>query len=516
MTTIIKNRIQKNPLRINGLTSLLLMVMNLQLAYAGKDCPTSSHYNYDLLGKSHCPNCEKPAPPPAADESDDTPSWRKHYESTYERWKREEEGRYYVIPEPDPNDEMAQFGRAWFFGAKTADPNPTKDQTVPERITFPDIKQVAQRIEQETLEHQKKTQQASEELEKEKKAHDACIKDLAESFQDQKKFFEKSKAIKENIREHLTHIDPKEANALNRAITGWDYRKASPEMIAAACSAENLAQASAYYEEKASETLQAAHEIAKEALGLSLHELTSAAKALVRPSEMEAIAHSIEYADIARELALALVDVGTSVTPGVSTARDAYELITGKSLITGDELSDLDRTLAGLNLATLGIGHVASGTLKVAEKIGHLAAANQRIGAIEHGLESSIRSAEHILESSIVPGGAKNRAAHEHFLKEMREAMERPHVEDPKLFNFMKNQYRRNAEIGSGSTAAAIRHELTSGDLVKGKTHIEKGQNDVRGLRHWLKENPTARPGDRAAAENVLKDLVDSLGDLAP
>lgn len=59
-------------------------------------------------------------------------------------------------------------------------------------------------------------------------------------------------------------------------------------------------------------------------------------------------------------------------------------------------------------------------------------------------------------------------------------------------------------------------YERATGKFVKGKSHIEKGQNDIRGLRDWLRENPSAKPGDRAAAENVLKDLADALGELTP
>ncbi len=32
-------------------------------------------------------------------------------------------------------------------------------------------------------------------------------------------------------------------------------------------------------------------------------------------------------------------------------------------------------------------------------------------------------------------------------------------------------------------------------------------------LEKWLRKNPTANPGDRAAAENVIKDIMNALGD---
>ena len=106
---------------------------------------------------------------------------------------------------------------------------------------------------------------------------------------------------------------------------------------------------------------------------------------------------------------------------------------------------------------------------------------------------------------------AANRAKHEKFLVELRREMGKPHTTDPKLSKLMDEMYRDNATVGSGSTAAAVRHELATGQMVGGKTHTEKAEGMVTALEKWLRNNPTASPGDRAAAENVLKDLLDAL-----
>ena len=106
---------------------------------------------------------------------------------------------------------------------------------------------------------------------------------------------------------------------------------------------------------------------------------------------------------------------------------------------------------------------------------------------------------------------AANRARHEQFLAELRAQMGKPHTTDPKLSLYMDELYRRNADVGSGSTAAAVRHELATGEPVKGRNHIQKAQNMVVALERWLHNNPTASPGDRAAAENVLRDMQDAL-----
>ncbi|MDJ0652188.1 MAG: hypothetical protein QNJ27_04215 [Simkaniaceae bacterium] len=35
----------------------------------------------------------------------------------------------------------------------------------------------------------------------------------------------------------------------------------------------------------------------------------------------------------------------------------------------------------------------------------------------------------------------------------------------------------------------------------------------INALEKWLRNNPTAGPGDRAAAENIIKDLRNALGE---
>lgn len=39
------------------------------------------------------------------------------------------------------------------------------------------------------------------------------------------------------------------------------------------------------------------------------------------------------------------------------------------------------------------------------------------------------------------------------------------------------NLYRTDGKVGNGSTAAATRHELATGDKVEGKYHVKKPNN---------------------------------------
>ncbi len=107
---------------------------------------------------------------------------------------------------------------------------------------------------------------------------------------------------------------------------------------------------------------------------------------------------------------------------------------------------------------------------------------------------------------------AANRALHELQKVDYRSVMRRPPTIDPTLTRLMDNMYRENATVGSGSTADAMRYELTTGLQVGGRSHLQKGWESVTAFNRWLQNNPTARPGDRAAAENVLLDLLNALG----
>lgn len=105
----------------------------------------------------------------------------------------------------------------------------------------------------------------------------------------------------------------------------------------------------------------------------------------------------------------------------------------------------------------------------------------------------------------------RDRIQHEDYKDELRAKMEKPDVKDSELKNIMDDLYRPNAKIGSGSNADVVRYEAPTGQNVGGKLHLEKAKNYVKALESWLKRNPTASSADRAAAENVLRDLQNAL-----
>ena len=86
-----------------------------------------------------------------------------------------------------------------------------------------------------------------------------------------------------------------------------------------------------------------------------------------------------------------------------------------------------------------------------------------------------------------------------------------PTTHDPILSKIFDNLYRTDGKVGNGSTAAATRHELATGDKVEGKYHVKKAQQRIVNLQKWVRKNPNARSSDTRAAEDAISDLQNAL-----
>ena len=83
-------------------------------------------------------------------------------------------------------------------------------------------------------------------------------------------------------------------------------------------------------------------------------------------------------------------------------------------------------------------------------------------------------------------------------------------VSNDKLKNCINEMYRPGATTGNGGLADAIRHELTTGELVGGKSHITKGLERVRNLENIIaKQNLNS--ADLKIATDLLNDLKSAL-----
>lgn len=83
-------------------------------------------------------------------------------------------------------------------------------------------------------------------------------------------------------------------------------------------------------------------------------------------------------------------------------------------------------------------------------------------------------------------------------------------VKNDKLKNTINEIYRPNATVGDGGLADAIRNELKTGDLTKGKSHVQKGKERIKNLENILK-NQKLNDTDKKITQNLLEDLKDAL-----
>lgn len=80
-----------------------------------------------------------------------------------------------------------------------------------------------------------------------------------------------------------------------------------------------------------------------------------------------------------------------------------------------------------------------------------------------------------------------------------------------KVKNVIKELYRAGATIGDGGTASAIRYEIKTGNLVGGKSHIQKGKERLKNLENIIKRNDLPKK-DKKIVEKLYRDLKKALG----
>ncbi|MCL2610519.1 MAG: hypothetical protein FWE02_02465 [Defluviitaleaceae bacterium] len=84
-------------------------------------------------------------------------------------------------------------------------------------------------------------------------------------------------------------------------------------------------------------------------------------------------------------------------------------------------------------------------------------------------------------------------------------------VENPKLRNAINEIYRPGATVGDGGLADAVRHELETGELVGGKSHIRKAEERIVNLENVIKKQ-NLNETDLDVAQKLLDELKNALG----
>ena len=109
--------------------------------------------------------------------------------------------------------------------------------------------------------------------------------------------------------------------------------------------------------------------------------------------------------DFAVGVAMTLIDVAAGLTPGVSWGRDVYEAVTGRNLISGEELDSIERTTAIVGSITLGLGSKFVKGVAVFRKIASKIVRNKKayVEAIEAAAKIAETASElHIPHSDLV------------------------------------------------------------------------------------------------------------------
>lgn len=89
----------------------------------------------------------------------------------------------------------------------------------------------------------------------------------------------------------------------------------------------------------------------------------------------------LEEAEHSTTLAEGMTDLALGLTPGVSWAKDVFEAVTGKNLVTGETLNGFERSLAIFGAATVGLGSKAGTAIKALSRLSKFA---KSIGKLDH------------------------------------------------------------------------------------------------------------------------------------
>lgn len=157
----------------------------------------------------------------------------------------------------------------------------------------------------------------------------------------------KVNTIPENIRSTINELAASgnsEAESLRNTL---NFQKINQEIETdvkiALSKAEQLSNKLNSYQAE-TENQKDAKKIASAALKVSLSSIDEAVQSGTK--------NPLSFAEKATEIGLLVLDVGIDFVPGVSTARSAIELFTGKNIVTGEEFTKLDYSMAFVGLFT--------------------------------------------------------------------------------------------------------------------------------------------------------------------
>lgn len=178
-----------------------------------------------------------------------------------------------------------------------------------------------------------------------------------------------------------------------------------------------------------------------------------------------------------------------SLIPGLDTIADLAAIPV--DLLRGDLESALLDFLGVLPLA----GEIAD-TAKIANKVDDAVDTTKLVQALKNALDTKKL--------------AETATANKHITK--REKL-LTSATNQKLKNTINEMYRATSTVGDGGLGDAIRHELKTGELVGGKSHIQKGKERLKNLENILKKQEL-NTIDQKIINDLITDLKNALEDI--
>jgi guanyl-specific ribonuclease Sa len=112
-------------------------------------------------------------------------------------------------------------------------------------------------------------------------------------------------------------------------------------------------------------------------------------------------------ARIAAQIGVALLDLSLSIVPGVSWAKDVHEAVTGRNLVTGEELDRTDYVFAVIGAVTVGVGSKVKVAKEAIEVIHDVGLAVRRGEDAAEAARIGEKAAEAASEAEKILGSAK-------------------------------------------------------------------------------------------------------------
>lgn len=207
----------------------------------------------------------------------------------------------------------------------------------------------------------------------------------------------------------------------------------------------------------------------------------------------------LKEAKLSQEIAKGMLDISLGLVPGVSIAKDAYEAITGKNLVTGEEIGAAGRALAIVGIVTLGgfnyFKAAGKGVFTVLNVLKKMDSKTLAMGSrfFKRGFNAASKAAGNFIDSTIKWGLKKADEVKDmgHFFKDIVQSnagsslLHTPIVE---VFD----------KVARGTTkwdnVNALVHTVrgTSKIASDGTYKLVKGLHTKMGLDHFVKMNKKA------------------------